>query len=292
MLILSKRLHSIFMLRLFNDCWAVLFFWVAIYAYQRRQWTLGTLVYSWALGIKMSLLLPLPAIGVVLFLGQGFKSALSQGFWIIRIHLLIALPFVRTNWKGYVGRAFEFSRAFLFKWTVNWRFMGEDAFLSKEFSIFLLVGHVTMLVLFIGTRWLRPAEIPLTSMVQKCLKFQDPFGRMQHAISTRISPNYILTTVLSANAIGVLFARSLHYQFFAYIAWATPFLLWRSGLHPILQYTVWAAQEWAWNIYPSTDVSSMVVVGVLALTVVVVWWGTRKDFVNPKGEGAVAKKTI
>jgi len=290
MLILSKRLHSIFMLRLFNDCWAVLFFWTAIYAYQRRQWTLGTLVYSWALGIKMSLLLPLPAIGAVLFLGQGFKRALSQGFWIIRIHVLLALPFLGTNWRGYVSRAFDFSREFLFKWTVNWRFIGEEAFLSKGFSISLLAGHVAALALFVGTRWLRPAESPITGMVQKCMKFQEPFGQMQHAVSIRISPNYILTTILSANAIGILFARSLHYQFFAYIAWMTPFLLWRSGMHPVLQYAIWGAQEWAWNVYPSTDVSSGVVVGILFVTVASVWWGTRKDFVNPKGEGAAAKK--
>lgn len=115
-------------------------------------------------------------------------------------------------------------------------------------------------------------------------------GSMQHAVSIRISPNYILTTILTANAIGMLFARSLHYQFYAYIAWATPFLLWRSGLHPILQYTLWAGQEWAWNVYPSTDISSIVVVGVLFVTVVSIWWGTRKDFVNPKGEGGADKK--
>jgi alpha-1,3-mannosyltransferase len=29
----------------------------------------------------------------------------------------------------------------------------------------------------------------------------------------------------------------------------------------------------------------MVVVGVLFITVASVWYGTRKDFVNPKGEG-------
>lgn len=290
MLILSKRLHSIFMLRLFNDAWAVFFFWVAIYAYQRRQWTLGTLVYSWALGIKMSLLLPLPAIGVVLFLGQGLKKSLGQAFWIFRIHVLIALPFLRTNPMGYLSRAFEFSRKFLFKWTVNWRFLGEEQFLSKSFSISLIVEHVAVLLLFIGTRWLRPAETPLAPMIQKAIKFQEPLGKLQHAVSIRISPNYILTTILSANAIGFVFARSLHYQFFAYIAWGTPFLLWRSGLHPVAQYAIWGAQEWAWNVYPSTNASSMVVVGVLMITVASVWWGTRKDFVNPKGEGGAAKK--
>jgi alpha-1,3-mannosyltransferase len=76
-----------------------------------------------------------------------------------------------------------------------------------------------------------------------------------------------MTVLLSSLAIGLLCARSLHYQFFAYLAWATPFLLWRAGLHPILIYTAWALQEWAWNVYPSTNASSAVVVLSLALQV-------------------------
>lgn len=48
-------------------------------------------------------------------------------------------------------------------------------------------------------------------------------------------------------------------------------------MHPVAIYGIWAAQEWAWNVYPSTDASSAVVVGSLAATVAGVWWGTRKD---------------
>lgn len=290
MLILSKRLHSIFVLRLFNDCFAVFFLWIAIYTFQRRLWTLGCQVYSFGLGVKMSLLLVLPAMGVILFLARGVQAALKQTWLMSQVQIILAFPFLPTNPMGYFNRAFEFSRQFLFKWTVNWRFVGEEIFLSKEFSITLLVGHISALILFITTRWLTPAEKSITELIGNALKFEEPLGRMQHAISIRISPNCILTNILTANAIGMLFARSLHYQFYAYIALATPFLLWRSGMHPILQYSIWVAQEWAWNVYPSTDVSSGVVVGVLFITVASVWWGTRKDFVNPKGEGGASKK--
>jgi alpha-1,3-mannosyltransferase len=289
MLILSKRLHSIFVLRLFNDCFAVFFFWMAVYALQRRMWTLGSLAYSFGLGIKMSLLLTLPAIGVILFLARGVQASFAQLWLMCQVQIILALPFLPTNAMGYLGRAFELSRQFLFKWTVNWRFVGEDMFLSREFSIALLVGHVSALVLFGTTRWLRPAAKPIMEMVQNALKLEEPL-KTQHAVSIRISPNYILTTILTANAIGVLFARSLHYQFYCYIAWATPFLLWRSGMHPIVQYGVWAVQEWAWNVYPSTDTSSMVVVGILFATVVSIWWGTRKDYLNHKGDGGASKK--
>jgi len=48
-------------------------------------------------------------------------------------------------------------------------------------------------------------------------------------------------------------------------------------MNPVGIYVVWAAQEWAWNVYPSTPESSMVAVGALAVTVAGVWWGTRKE---------------
>ena len=75
----------------------------------------------------------------------------------------------------------------------------------------------------------------------------------------------------------MLCARSLHYQFYALLAWASPFLLWRADLHPVLQYIIWGAQELAWNVYPSTNTSSLTVVAVLFLQVAMVWYGTRND---------------
>lgn len=285
MLVLSKRLHSIFILRCFNDCFAVLFLWIAIYAYQRRFFTIGSIAYSWGVGVKMSLLLALPALGIVLLLTRGVAIGLRQAWLMVQLQIVIALPFISVNWAGYLQRAFEFSRQFFFKWTVNWRFVGEEVFLSREFSISLLVGHASALLLFAATRWLKPSNRSVVEMVASMLRGTEPLGDIQPLVSRRITPKYVLTTVSTAMAIGMLFARSLHYQFYAYLAWATPFLLWRSGMHPILQYCVFAAQEWAWNIYPSTGLSSKVVVGALAVTVASVWWGTgTEEFQEAKGE--------
>ena len=104
--------------------------------------------------------------------------------------------------------------------------------------------------------------------------------RLEQMISLRVTPTFTMTAVLSSITVGLLCARSLHYQFYAYIAWATPFLLWRSGLHPLLIYLTWGVQEWSWNVYPSSDISSKIVVGCLAFQVFGVWWGTRNDFVD------------
>lgn len=267
-------MHSIFILRCFNDCFAALFLWLAILCLQRRQWALAGIIYSLGLGVKMSLLLVLPALGVVLFLGRGLTGSLRVAWLMAQVQLAIAVPFVAHDPWAYLGRAFEFSRQFLFKWTVNWRFVGEEAFLSREFSLALLALHVSLLLLFITTKWLRPSGKTLPQLALPLLYGRLPFdanSQEQRAVSLSVTPRYILTTVLSANLIGLLCARSLHYQFYAYLAWTTPFLLWRSGLHPLLQYVLWGLQEWAWNVFPSTPASSSVVVGTMAVTVVAAW---------------------
>ncbi|KAJ4289520.1 dolichyl-P-Man:Man(5)GlcNAc(2)-PP-dolichol alpha-1,3-mannosyltransferase [Collariella sp. IMI 366227] len=277
MLILSKRLHSIFVLRCFNDCFAVLFLWLAIYCFQGRAWTAGALAYTLGLGVKMSLLLVLPAVGIILLLGAGFATSLQLAAMMGLVQVLTAVPFLAHNPGGYLSRAFELSRQFFFKWTVNWRFIGEEVFLSKEFSMMLLGLHAAMLVLFITRRWLKPSRKPLGQLVARMLSGSSPFTQQERRVISRdITPRFIMTAVLSANVIGLLFARSLHYQFYAYLAWSSPFLLWRSGLHPVLQYALWAIQEWAWNVYPSTSVSSGVVVVVLAATVGLVYFGARE----------------
>lgn len=201
---------------------------------------------------------------------------------------LIAFPFLRGNPVGYLSRAFEFTRVFLYKWTVNWRFVGEETFLSREFSIALSVCGFSCLLLFLQTRWTRPSGLSIVNILFRPLP-----PEAQQQIARRVTPSFILTTILSSMLVGLLFARTLHYQFYTYIAWSSPFLLWRSGLHPILIYSVWAAQEWAWNVYPSTNTSSMVVVGCLAIQVSGIWWGSRDDSLEEKAhqEAATGNKS-
>ena len=227
----------------------------------------------------------------MLFLTQGVSNGIRQAFLMAQLQLALAFPFVKTNAMSYLSRAFDFSRQFLFKWTVNWRFIGEQVFSSKEFSTTLLIGHVTVLAIFALTRWLKPASRSMMDMIKKVANFSEPLGDIQQETARRVAPQFVMTTILTANVIGMLFARSLHYQFYAYLAWSTPFLLWKSGMHPFLQYGVWLAQEWAWNVFPSTGLSSQVVVGTMVITIISVWVGSRnEEFTKIKTAGQSERK--
>lgn len=275
MLILSKRLHSIFMLRCFNDCFATFFLWISIFLFQHGFWVPGSLVYSWGVGVKMSLLLVLPAVGILIFFTQGVIGTVATLGSMGALQVLIAVPFLQYPWE-YLSRAFEFSRQFFFKWTVNWRFVGEETFLSKQFSYTLLALHASVLLTFIFSRWLPPTKKTVPDIWNITVGRQGR-GRSWGPLFKKFSPKFILTMVLTSNVLGLLFARSLHYQFYAYLAWSTPYLLWRSGQHPITQYVLWAVQEWAWNVFPSTPASSATVVITMAATVVLLWFGTADD---------------
>lgn len=278
LLILSKRLHSIFVLRLFNDCFAVLGLFTAIYFYQADLYTIGSLAFSFAVSVKMSILLAAPGVGLVLLQALPQKRVVNMILLMAQVQVLLAIPFIAVNSRSYISRAFQLTRQFLFKWTVNWRFVGEERFLSRGFAVSLLLTNLQLLALFVFTRWTRPSS--LTPWALAKAMFKPHPSRTQRRISQNVTPNFVMTTILTSMAIGLLCARSLHYQFYAYIAWSTPYLLFISGMPAFLTVIVWAAQEWAWNVYPSTNVSSAVVVGCLAIQILGVWIGTRNEFLN------------
>ena len=208
-----------------------------------------------------------------------------------QVQVLIAIPFISVNPWSYASRAFQLTRQFLFKWTVNWRFVGEQIFLSQGFALTLLVINFLILALFTFTRWTRPSGKTPLGLAKTLFKQAPP--KVQQQISKSVSPDFIMTSIITSLITGLACARSLHYQFFAYIAWSTPFLLWKSAMPAPFIIATWAVQELAWNIYPSTDMSSMVVVACLVIQVFGVWLGTSDDLpsVNtPQDEPAEGAK--
>ncbi|KAF3907740.1 hypothetical protein AA313_de0209124 [Arthrobotrys entomopaga] len=280
LLVLSKRLHSIYLLRFFNDCFCTLFVLASLLFAQKRQNTLSALLYSISVSVKMSSLLYLPALGLVFILNTGSsEKAIRLALLMFQLQIILALPFIASengSLTGYVGRAFEFSRAFLWEWTVNWRFVGETVFTSSLFKYNLLGLHAALLLFFLVTRWLQPVRRGLIEFVKSPM-IKAMSAEEQAQVSQRVDGRYILTTLFTCNMIGLLCARSLHYQFYSWMAWTTPFLLWRSGWGPFFVAPVWAVQEYAWNVYPSTSVSSALAVGAMFVQIVGVWWGTRQS---------------
>jgi alpha-1,3-mannosyltransferase len=54
----------------------------------------------------------------------------------------------------------------LYKWTVNWRFVDEETFLSPQWALGLLVGHLTVLCAFAWFRWCQPDGGTLNVLVR------------------------------------------------------------------------------------------------------------------------------
>lgn len=87
LLVLSKRLHSIYMLRMFNDGIATLFLWATIYLLQKRRWLAAVLAWSAGVSVKMTLLLVAPALAVILTLALGLPRALGLGTMAVLIQV-------------------------------------------------------------------------------------------------------------------------------------------------------------------------------------------------------------
>ena len=120
----SKRLHSIFMLRLFNEGPTMVLLFLSVYLLIHNHWNSGCFVFSLAVSIKMNVLLFAP--GLLLLLIQQARG--NFGLVIKRLLLCCALPqlvlgapFLFTYPESYIRKAFELDRVFFFKWTVSWK---------------------------------------------------------------------------------------------------------------------------------------------------------------------------
>ncbi|EJT98393.1 glycosyltransferase family 58 protein [Dacryopinax primogenitus] len=275
----SKRLHSIYVLRLFNDCWNVLGMMGSILAFARGHYTVGSALFSLALLVKMNALLYLPAILLLLYQSLGVVGTLLQlCTLILPIQLLPALPFLLFSPYSYLTSAFDLGRIFLYKWTVNWRFVPEATFLSSQFARLLMTAHLGMLGVFLIEKWSKK-DGGVMGLVERGLR--RPFKPAQ---LVRPSSDYIVTLLFTTNLIGIVYARSLHYQFYSWYALQIPFLLWRTPFPVPLKLSIWAGIEYAWNVYPSTVPSSIILVAGNALILLGVFFGTSngKEQMQPR----------
>lgn len=252
LLILSKRLHSIFVLRLFNDGVAMLVAYLSMVFFCDNRFAAGAVLFSLAVGVKMNILLFAPGLLLVMLQARGSWLGAAKDIAICAlVQLAIGFPFLSTHPVSYIAKAFEFSRVFMYKWTVNLRFLDEGAFVSKRLSLALLALHLLFLALF-ARKWVRARGTVAPALLG--------------ARPRRVSADYVLTTMLMSNFIGIAFARTLHYQFYSWYFHAVPFLATRARLPLPAVLAVFAALEYSFGyVFPATALSSLVLQAAHAL---------------------------
>lgn len=187
----------------------------------------------------MSALLYLPGILVVLFKRVGpLRTAAHVGL-IALIQVFVGWSYLSTYPKQYLHASFDFSRVFLYQWTVNWRLVDEEVFLSPIWAKGLLLGHLIALVLFAIFRWCGGVD-GVIALLRRGLRRPDQPTALLPVTANRESssrshmragfnPIPDVTVILfTSNLVGILFARSLHYQFYSWYALQIPFLAWKT----------------------------------------------------------------
>lgn len=237
----SYRVHSIFVLRLFNDPVAMLIFYLAVNLYMSNRWLLGSIAYSFAVAIKMNILLFAPALMMLMLASQGIRKSLLLIAICAGTQILLALPFLIANPVAYITRAFDLKRVFLYQWTVNWKFLPEIMFVNGYFHVFLLFLHLVFLALFFWVHWRK-----IVPTYKQFLKG-----------GVTLSPNSLFLPLCTSNFIGIAFSRSLHYQFYVWYFHMLPYLLWNVDISYPLRICILGVIEFCWNVYPSTWYSSL-----------------------------------
>lgn len=248
LLMVSKRAHSIYMLRLFNDCWAMLFLYVAVamfcmaaQAKWRPLWTFGCLSYSFAVAIKMNIFLFAPALALFLLLEGGLPFAVGNIAVCAVLQLVVGAPFLLENPVGYIRGAFGGFGDLKHKWTVNWKFLPEDIFLSRGIT-FLLLG-ITL------ATW--------AALFLKKWSSKDERHQLMQGIPGSLTAERVLSTMLVCNFVAVAFSRSLHFQFYCWYFHALPLLLWRATILPVfVKFGIFIALEYAWSYGLADDTST------------------------------------
>ena len=116
----------------------------------------------------MSILLYLPAVGLLLLKRRGLLQAIVHGVVIILVQLALGSTLLVEYPWSYLKGSFDLSRVFLYKWTVNWKIVDEATFLSRSFAKALLIGHITLLVACMTVKWTR-ADGGLLLLLRKAI---------------------------------------------------------------------------------------------------------------------------
>lgn len=273
----SYRIHSIFVLRLFNDPIAMVLLYASINAFLDNRWYLGSALYSLAVSIKMNILLFAPALLIAYLCALGTLKTLIHLFICALIQLILGLPFLLENPVAYIKAAFNLGRIFEFRWTVNWRFLPEEVFVHPYLHVSLLFLHILML-LYCAPVWI--TYMKSYAKLKYMGKELKPQLRKKEKVDMSTVSQLFVYPLFVANFIGIVFSRSLHYQFYIWYYHTLPYIAWCTDYKTILKLTVLGVMELCWNTYPSTVFSS----AALHLCHIILLYGILKNRSNSAKE--------
>ncbi|PQQ14543.1 dol-P-Man:Man(5)GlcNAc(2)-PP-Dol alpha-1 3-mannosyltransferase [Prunus yedoensis var. nudiflora] len=287
LLCLSKRMHSIFVLRLFNDCLAMMLLHASLVSLLHQRWHLGLIIFSGAVSVKMNVLLYAPPLLLLMFKAMNIGGVISALSGAALVQILLGIPFIMSHPFAYISRAFNLGRVFIHFWSVNFKFVPEPIFVSKAFAISLLIAHLGLLTAFAHYRWcmhegglfkflysrLDPIKLKLALTSSFSLKK----SYNSHSSIKVLRKEYIVTTMFVGNFIGILCARSLHYQFYSWYFHSLPYLLWKTPFPTLLRVMLFIGVEFCWNVYPSSLYSSALLL-CLHLVILVGLWSAPPEY--------------
>eukprot|EP00759_Apiculatamorpha_spiralis_P008459 PhF_6_TR15452/c0_g1_i2/m.24005/K03845/ALG3; alpha-1,3-mannosyltransferase len=245
-LIVSKRIHSLYVLRMFNDTVAMMILYLSILLIIRNKWWGGCTAYSLAVAVKMNVALFSPALLFVLLKTHSFGNVVKYIVWMGVVQLILGAPFMMYAPISYLTRAFELSRVFTYKWSVNFKFLDEVTFQSKPWAL-LLLGLTLLSWAILTWRWYQ--------------KYSRP--------GTRFTPRDVVQIFFEYNVVGITFSRTMHYQFYSWFFHQLPFVLWVSipaSVPTMVRLGILGSVEFAFNVFPATPRSSLMLVVSLVLT--------------------------
>ncbi len=172
--------------------------------------------------------------------------------------MLVAWPFLRVAPLAYLTRAFDLGRVFEQRWSVNWQFLPASVFVSAWWALLLLLCTLLLWALLYVRVW------------------------------SASSLSAVQTPLASSLLAGLLFARSLHYQFYAWYFFMMPLLLARTLLPLPLQYALFFCLELAYTRYPPTPLTSVLLVSAHALILCMLLWNGPVLLSEEAGASATA----
>ncbi|CAN4091444.1 unnamed protein product [Withania somnifera] len=292
LLSLSKRVHSIFVLRLFNDCFATTLLHASLVSIICQKWHLGLVIFSGAVSIKMNVLLYAPPLLLLMMKAMDIVGVISALAGAALVQIFIGLPFILSHPASYISNAFNLGRVFIHFWSVNFKFIPEDIFVSKAFAFSLLVAHLGLLLVFAHYRWCRHEGGLFAVVHSKFIQLKVRVAQRNPSSTNKVlKTDHIVATMFVGNFIGIICARSLHYQFYSWYFYCLPYLLWKTPFPTLLRFLLFAAVEFCWNVFPSTIYSSVLLLCVHLIILGGLWVSSPEyPYVEKTTDKSTSKK--